>query len=188
MRFLLVSLLLLLPHATGTLQHQVDLEPMLHDDKALQKLTILYQYEPRANHGFQMFYVRGDGSLILQAFPERPMATRNIPTCRNRVNQEKVKEIVRLMIQRHFWDLPERSFIFLSVSQSEETLEIHTIAVDDGITEARRNFGVGTYAGKQESMPADFAVVEEQLKQLKEFTLHTPERPCHLAPAIKFWK
>jgi hypothetical protein len=188
MKFLFVSLLLLLPHATGTVEHQVDLDPMLHDDKALQKLTILYQYEPRANHGFQMFYVRGDGSLILQALPERPLATRDLPTCRNRVSQDNVKGLVRLMIQRHFWELPERWFFFLNASQSEDALEIHTIAVDDGFAEARRMFGVGTYGGKQESLPDDFAIIEEQLKQLKDFTLHTPEKPCHLAPAIKFWK
>jgi hypothetical protein len=188
MRFLLVYLLSLLLGATGPLEHQLDLEPMLHDEKALQKLTIMYQYEPRANYGFQLFFVHGDGSLMFQAYPERPMAARDIPTCRNRVSQDKVKGLVRLMIQGHFWDLPERWFFFLNASQSEEVLEIHTIAVDDGFAQARRIFGVGTYAGKQEFLPANFAIIQEQLTQLKDFTLHTPDKPCHLAPAVKFWK
>jgi hypothetical protein len=115
---------------------------MLHDDKALQKLTIMYQYDPRAKHGFQMFFVRGDGSLTLQAYPERPMAAGDIPTCWNRVSQDKVKGLVQLMIERHFWDLPERWFFFLNASQSE-VLEIHTIAVDDGFAQARGFLGSG---------------------------------------------
>jgi hypothetical protein len=186
MRFCFAFLLLLLP--TETLQHQLDLEPLLHDDKALQKLTVMYRYEPRGNHGYQMFFIHGDGSLLSQAHPARPIANSDIPTCRNRISRDKVKELVCLIIQRRFWDLPDRNFLFLYISQPEGEIDLHTIAVDDGLAKARRSFAVGRYAENQESMPADFAAIQEQLEQLKDFTLHTPEKPCHFAPAVKFWE
>lgn len=186
MRLLFAFILVLLPQGTEPIQHQLDLEPMLHDADALKKLTIMHQ-QP-GDRGNQVFFVCGDGSLIFQAYPRRPMPTPEIPTCRNKVSQEKVKELLRLLIQKHFWDLPERQFIFVYASQTGEELELHTIAVDDGYARASRTFGVGTYAGKQESIPDDFSAIEEQLNQLKDFTLHTPEKPCHFAPAIKFWK
>ena len=186
MRFLLAFVLVLLPQGTEPIQHQLNLEPMLHDADTLKKLTIVHQ-QP-GNHGYQVFFVRGDGSLILQAYPKRPMPTPEVPTCRNKVGQEKVRELVRLFLEKRFWDLPEKRFTFVYASQTEEDLELHTIAVDDGYGRASRTFGVGTYAGKQESIPADFVAIEEQLNQLKDFTLHTPEKPCHFAPAINFWK
>lgn len=186
MRFLLAFVLVLLPQGTEPMQHRIDLEPMLHDADTLKKLTIMH--EQPGDHGFQVFFVRGDGSLIVQGYPKRTMATPEVPSCRNKVSQEKIRELVRLFLQKHFWDLPEKRFIFVYASQTEEELELHTIAVDDGYARASRTFGVGTHAGKQESIPADFSAIEEQLNQLKDFTLHTPEKPCHFAPAINFWK
>ena len=186
MRLLFAFILVLLPQGTEPRQHQLDLEPMLHDADTLKKLTIMHQ-QP-GDRGHQVFFVRGDGSLIVQGHPKRPMPTPEVPTCRNKVSQQKIKELVRLLIQKHFWDLPERQFIFVYASQTGEELELHTIAVDDGYARASRTFGAGTYAGKRESIPADFSAIEEQLNQLKDFTLHTPEKPCHFAPAIEFWK
>jgi hypothetical protein len=182
MKLLLVWLLVLLPKASEPYKHRLDLEPLLQDAKELRKLTIMYQ--PPAHHGFQLFFVRGDGSLILQAYPQRPIATTDIPTCRNKVSQDKVKDLVRLIINRHFWDLPEKNFIFVYASQRGEEIELHQISIDNGSGKAARTFGAGTYAGKQETIPDDFAAIEEQLIQLKDFTLSN--KPCHFAPAIKF--
>jgi hypothetical protein len=41
-------------------------------------------YAPPSHQGFQLFFVRGDGSLILQIHPQRPTARTDIPTCLNR--------------------------------------------------------------------------------------------------------
>ena len=185
MKLLLVWLLFLMPQITEPYKHRLELEPMLEDAVALRKLTIMYDVsEPLVHHGFQLFFVRGDGSLILQAYPQRPIATTDIPTCRNKVSQDKVKDLVSLIINRHFWDLPEKNFIFVYASHGEEKLVLHQISIDNGAGKAARTFGVGTYAGKQEIIPDDFAAIEEQLIQLKDFALSN--KPCHFAPAIKF--
>lgn len=182
MRLLLISLLFLMPQATEPYKHRLDLEPMLQDAQALRKLTIMYA--PPAHHGFQLFFVHGDGSLILQAYPQRPIAATDIPTCRNKVSQDKVRDLVRLVIDRHFWDLPEKRFLFVYAAQGEGELELHQISIDNGTEKASRTFGVGTYAGKQETIPNDFTAIEEQLIQLRDFTLSN--KPCHFAPAVKF--
>jgi hypothetical protein len=182
MKLILVCLFFLMPEATEPYKHRLDLAPMLEDADALQKLTIMYA--PPAHHGFQLFFVRGDGSLALQSHPQRPIPMTDIPTCRNKVSQDKVRALVRLIINRHFWDLPEKNLLFVYASQGEEQLELHQISIDDGAGKAARTFGVGTYAGKQETIPDDFAAIEEQLIQLKDFA--QSNRPCHFAPAIKF--
>lgn len=88
-----------------------------------------------------------------------------------------------MIIGLHFWDLPEKHFLFVYASQAEGELEIHQIFIGDGVEKAVRTFGVGTYAGKQETIPDDFAAIEEQLIQLRDFTLSN--KPCHFAPAVK---
>jgi hypothetical protein len=60
------------------------------------------------------------------------MALTDIPTCRARITQDAVRDLVRLIIQRHFFDLPERKFLFLYAPPSNDDLELHTIAIDDG--------------------------------------------------------
>jgi len=124
MRLLFAFILVLLPQGTEPIQHQLDLEPMLHDSDTLKKLTIMHQ-QP-GDRGNQVFFVCGDRSLIVQGYPKRPMLTLAVPTCRNKVSQEKVKELFRLLIQKHFWDLPERQFIFVYASQTGGELELHT--------------------------------------------------------------
>ena len=110
MRVLLAFLLFVLPQAFESDRHSLDLEPLLQDPAALQGLTVVYQ--PPIHQGWaQLFFVRGDGSLILQAYPDRPMAVTDVPTCRAKVSQDVVKDLVRSIIQRHFFELPERQFI-----------------------------------------------------------------------------
>lgn len=182
MKVLLVWLLFLMPQATEPYKHRLELEPMLQDAEALRMLTVLYQ--PPAHHGFQLFFVRGDGSLIVQGYPQRPIATTDIPTCRNKVSQDKVKELVSLLVNRHFWDLPEKRFLFLGGMPRAGELELHQLSIDNGAAKASRIFGVGTFADKKETIPDDFAAIEEQLIQLRDFTLSN--KPCHFAPANKF--
>src|SRR5256884_656933 len=99
MRVVLAFLLFVLPQAFESERHSLDLEPLLQDHAALQRLTVVYQ--PPIHKGWvQLFFVRGDGSLILQAHPDRPMPVTDIPTCRAKVSQDVVKNLVRLIIQR----------------------------------------------------------------------------------------
>ena len=165
--------------------HQLDLEPLLRDPAALQKLRIFYA--PPANKTYQAFFVFGDGSVILQAYPNRPMAVTDVPTCRGKVSTDRVKDLVRLIIQKHFFNLPEKQFLFVYAAQRPENLELHTIAIDNGAGKTSRTFGVGEYAGKQESIPPDFSAVEEELKQLKDSAFPPSGKTCQFAPAIKFW-
>ncbi len=182
MRIFLTLLLSFFLQSTEPYVQQFDLVPMLHDTQALQKLRIMY--DSPTQHGFQLLFVHGDGSLILQTYSGRPMATSDVPTCRERVDQDKIKELVRLIISKHFWELPEKRFLFINGEPSHAEFELHRIFISNGIERAVRDFGVGTYAGKQESIPDDFATIELRLQKLAESTFSN--KPCHLAPAVEF--
>jgi hypothetical protein len=185
MRFLLTLFLVILPQAVESGRHAFDLEPLLKDPAALQKLKIMYLPPIRRGWG-QVFVVRGDGSLILQAHPDRPMPVADIPTCTARVSQDAVKDLVRLIIQKRFFDLPERHFIFMDAAQGMEELEMHTIAIDDGLGKTRRTFGIGKFAGKEETIPPDFSAIEDELKRLRDSAFPPAGKICHFAPAITF--
>jgi len=114
------------------------------------------------------------------------MAITDIPTCRAKVGQDVVKNLVQLIIQRHFFELPEKHFIFLYATQGNEELELHTITVADGLAKTSRTFGVGKFAGKEEKIPPDFSAIEDELKRLKNSAFPPDGKPCHFAPAIKF--
>jgi hypothetical protein len=185
MRVALAFLLFVLPQAFESERHTLNLEPLLQDPAALQRLMVVYR--PPIHGGWvQLFFVRGDGSLILQTYPDRPMFVTDVPTCRAKVSQDVVKDLVRLIIQRHFFELPEKQFIFVYAAQGNEKLELHTITIDDGLTKTSRTFGVGTFAGKEEKIPPDFSVIEDELKRLKDSAFPPDGKPCHFAPAIKF--
>lgn len=185
MRIVLAFLLVVLPQAFESERHRLELEPLLQDPAALQKLTVVY-LPPGQKGWIQQFFVRGDGSLILQAHPDRPMAITDIPTCRAKVSQDVVKDLVRLIIQRHFLELPDKQFIFIYAAQSNEELELHTITINDGLAKTSKTFGSGKYAGKEEKIPPDFSAVEDELKRLKDSAFPPNGKPCHFAPAIKY--
>jgi hypothetical protein len=185
MRIVLAFLLVVLPQAFESERHRLDLEPLLQDPAALQRLTVVYR-PPSQKGWIQLFFVRGDGSLILQTHPDRPMAITDIPTCRAKVSQHVVKDLVQLIIQRHFFELPEKQFIFLYAAQSNEKLELHTITINDGLAKTSRTFGVGKFAGKEEKIPPDFSAIEDELKRLKDSAFPPDGKPCHFAPAIEF--
>jgi hypothetical protein len=185
MRVVLAFLLVVLPQAFESERHRLDLEPLLQDPAALQRLTVVY-LPPSQKGWIQLFFVRGDGSLILQAHPDRPMAITDLPTCRAKVSQDVVKDLVQLIIQRHFFELPEKQFIFLYAAQGNEKLELHTITINDGLAKTSRTFGDGKSGGKEEKIPPDFSAIEDELKRLKDSAFPPDGKPCHFAPAIKF--
>jgi hypothetical protein len=186
MRLVLVLLLFVLPPTLEPERHSLDLEPLLQDPEALQRLTVVY-LDGIVHKGWtHRFFVRGDGSLILQAFPERPLAVSDIPTCRAQVGQEVVRDLIRLIIKRHFFELPERLFLFVYAAQVNDELEPHTIVIDDGQAKTRRTFGVGMFDGKNETIPADFLAIEDEMKRLMGSVFPPGAKPCHFAPAIYF--
>jgi len=183
MRILVALLFTLLPKATERpYQSQLDLEPMLHDGKALAKLVIMYEL-PTAGRSFRLFFVHGDGSLALQLYPGRPMSTTDMPTCTGRVTPKEIQGLIKTMIEKHFWSLPERQYLFVNGKPTHEELGVHGIFVDNGLDKSARAFAVGTYLDKQESIPEDFAAVEQLLNKFANFTL---TKPCHFAPALEF--
>src|SRR5271154_2534678 len=184
MRIVSALLLFVVLQATATQPQQVDLEALLRDSTALQKVKIMY--EPPSRDSYRALFVLGSGSIVWQAYPNRPMALTEVPTCRVRLGADDVRDLIRLMIQRHFVDLPEKRFLFLSIAQDDKKLEIHTIAIDDGLTQTIRSFAVGEYDGKQESIPPDFAAIEKQLIDVKDSAFPSPGKPCHLGKALRF--
>jgi hypothetical protein len=183
MRILLALLFTLLPKATERpYQPQLDLEPMLHDGKALAKLVVMYEL-PTAGRGFRLFFVHGDGSLVLQMYPGRPMATTDIPTCTGQVTPKEIQDLIKAMMEKHFWSLPEKQYLLVNGEPPHEELGVHGIFVDNGSDKSARSFAVGTYLDKQESTPEDFAAIEQHLKKLADLTVL---RPCHFAPALEF--
>src|SRR5207247_8603363 len=105
MRVVLAFLLFVLPQAFEAERHSLDLEPLLQDHAALQRLTVVYQ--PPIHKGWvQLFIVRGDGSLILQAHPDRPMPVTDIPTSTAKVSQDVDKNLVRSSIKRQLFESP----------------------------------------------------------------------------------
>jgi hypothetical protein len=49
--------------------------------------------------------------------------------------------------------------------RSSKELEVHRIFISNGTEKADRVFASGTYADKQEAIPDDFAMIEQQFKQ-----------------------
>ena len=182
MKIFLTLLLSLFSQATEPYRHQLDLVAMLQDRQALQKLTILY--DSPTQYGFKLLFVHGDGSLVLQTYPGRPTATSDSPTCKERVDEARVKEVVALITSKHFWQLPEKRFLFVNGIPSHAEFEVHRIFISNGIERAVRVFGVGTYAGKTEAIPDDFSAIELHLQKLAESAFSN--KPCHLAPPEQF--
>ena len=182
MTTLLIVLLSLLPQSAEPWKHQLDLEPMLRDSESPKRLTIMY--DSPLQQGFEMLFVRGNGSLILQRYPGRPMATTDLPTCAEEISQDQVTKLAGLTGSKHFWELPEKRFLFIGGEPSHKELEVHRIFISNGTEKAGRIFAVGTYAGKQEAIPDDFAMIEQQFKQLAQSTF--AGKACHLAPAVQF--
>ncbi|MFL6439522.1 MAG: hypothetical protein ACJ71Q_18260 [Terriglobales bacterium] len=165
------------PAVRSEWQDRIELSHFLNDDAALNALTISYWPTYR-----QVVYVYGSGKLIAQSYPGLSFSKEYgvFPTCKAVLSPEKVRDVLRVMIQVHFFDLPQRSFVYAVASDDMEDFEKewrrHSIALDDGTTHAQRDFADGTYMGKRESIPQKFAAVETTLQRLMKETFK--DTPC----------
>jgi hypothetical protein len=107
-----------------------------------------------------------------------------VPTCRNKISTDTVKNLVRLLIEKHYLDLAEKQFLMRLSAQGREELEFHRISIDDGVGTVWRTFAIGEYAGRRESLPPDFVSIEKELQRLKELAFPRSKITCHFAPAI----
>lgn len=189
MRLQRVAFLLLLGLALPLLPVQwrtrIDLRQVLNNPVLLRSLTILYVNPQKPG---QMFYIRGDGTLTLQQLPVQANVWNSLaPTCRARVSPGPVTELLETFIARRFFDLPLKSFTFLDVSDDpHKELRIHTIIVEAGGERASRSFATGTYAGKTETIPPDFAAIETAVRSIQDDVFPPLSKDCSLAPPIKF--
>jgi len=180
-----------MPVAASDLHSRVNLEEILQNPALLHRMSLMWEYPPNVS-----LYVYGDGRLILQAYPVIPsdsdspilMTRRNgfVPTCKSKTGSDDVSALIRLMIEKHFFDLPEKSFAYNTVALERRKLELHTIAVDSGREKADRTFGVGKYGDQDESLPANFVAIEDALARMRDAAFPPAQRPCGIAPGIKF--
>jgi hypothetical protein len=178
----ITSFFLLLSAASNgsEFRERLDLERLLTDPGALPQLVI--EYEPGND---TVLFIYGTGAVVKQAYPPlRPNAL--VPTCTGKVSQDEVRELVRVLMRRHFFDLEIRSYFYATVSDDLKDfwkmLQLHSITIDDGKTRASRGFASGVYQDRKEIVPADFAVIEEVLRHIGSVT---EGKPCHVSPVIK---
>jgi hypothetical protein len=82
--------------------------------------------------------------------------------------------------------LPEKGYVYSTVAQQRRKLELYTIAIDNGSQKANRPFGVGEYQGKSESLPTDFAAIDEALAKMRDSAFPPHHRPCRVSAGIRF--
>lgn len=188
----LAILCFLLPVSASERRSRINLTEMLQNPAVLQRMSLMWDYPPTA------LYLYGDGRLILQAYqvipddPDDPYLIENrgglVPTCQTKIGVDDIRAVVGLMIDKHFFDLPEKSFVYSTAAYERRKLELHAIAVDNGREMANRTFGVGEFFGKTESLPPDFANIENALEKMRDSAFPPHHRPCGIAAAVSFGK
>ena len=163
---------------------RIDLKPLLDDPSALHRLRIAYMYDDKPG---QVFYLYGDGHLILQQLPTRRGVWADlVPTCTARVSEDIIKDLIRLLIEKNFFDLPEKRFLFLYASAaSEEDLHLHTIIIEAEEGRSSRSFGTGTFGKETQSIPPEFAEIEAAIQRIQNDAF-PPSKTCRVAPPLKF--
>ena len=114
--------------------------------------------------------------------PMELLEMRHFPTCASTASQQEIESLVRLMIQRHFVELPQKGFPSYVGAAEGFPLHLHTIVVSTKTKHGVWVFETGELNGKRESIPPDFVAVEDNLRQLKSAMTGTP---CPNAPEIK---
>jgi hypothetical protein len=191
-RWLAIFCFLLPTGSTSERRGRIDLNGLLASPATLSQMVLRWDYPPNSE-----LYLYGDGRLALQAYPvvpddpDSPFLLKNrslVPTCSTRISTADIKALLQLMIERHFFDLPEKSYVYMTAAYARRNLELHTIAVDNGKEKAERTFGVGKYQGQEESFPPDFAAIEQALAKIRDSASLPSRRPCGVEPGIKIRK
>ena len=94
------------------------------------------------------------------------------------MSPNEVKELVRLITNKRFFDLPEKRFFEVYIAQRSEELEFHRITIHDGVAKAGRVFVVGEYAGEMESLPSDFWAIEKEIVRIKNYKFPPSAKAC----------
>jgi hypothetical protein len=173
--FLAASAVIFVRHLTKP----SDLANMLTDATSLKDLRIYY------DESHDAFFVHGDRRLVLQKWrPDGIIGDGGIfvPTCTSTASQQEIESLVRLMIQRHFVELPQKGFPSYVGTAEGFPLHLHTIVVYTKTKHGVWVFETGELNGKRESIPPDFVAVEDNLRKLKSAMTGTP---CPNAPEIK---
>jgi len=163
---------------------RIDLTRFLDDPTLLPRLNISYGYPERPG---QTFFIRGNGSLVLQQRPLQPGTWNSlVPTCTAHIEGDTFKKLVKLLVDRHFFDLPQKRFIFLWASDDpEKQVHIHTINVYTRDVMAARSFATGTYGNEVQSIPEDFAAIESEIQRIRDDAF-SQSKPCRLAAPLTF--
>jgi hypothetical protein len=166
--------------SASELAERLDLKKVLSDSAALDKLVI--EYRPTNN---SVLFVYGTGRVVTQAHPQIG-SSELVPTCVGRIGQAEVKGLVQEIINHRFFDLPLNEYYFITASDDGDdfwrALKLHSITIDDGHSRASRQFADGIYQEKQQTIPADFAAIEEILLRMGKSAIG--DKPCHIAPGI----
>jgi hypothetical protein len=108
------------------------------------------------------------------------------PTCTGVVDDREIDALIRLMVQRHFERLPQKGFPNYVGAYDAFPWRLHVIVVDEGTTHGTWVFETGEMNGKAESIPPDFAAVEDYLRKLRSRTIPADGKPCPLAPEVQW--
>ena len=155
-------------------QRRLDLKRLLSRPEALNSLVIAYtSYENSCS-----LYVFGNGKAIIQP----TVATVElVQTCKADLTEDRLRALVQLFIDKHFFDLPERDFMMLDASEDDwAQVQLQTIRLTDDEGTASRTFGTGTYNGVKETMPSNFADIRTALIQLRDSAF--PKGPTNSCP------
>lgn len=151
-----------------------DLRQIANDDTAARRVEIRYRDEEHE----QLMIVHGDGEVVAQS--TKPSGSASL-TCKGRVAPTDVKQILVLMLNTRFLELPRNSYIVMGDDSDWRKLKIRSITVKEGGASAERYFAAGEYGGKKQKIPEQFAAVEKALLELKRNAIPEGTR-CTLAP------
>jgi len=154
------------------------LASMLTDTSSRKDLRIYY------DESHEGLFVYGDGRLALQKYRTDGTVEDDgvVPTCTSTASRQEIESLVRLMIQRHFVELPQNGFPNYVGAAEAFPWHLHIIMISSKSTHGLWVFETGELNGRRESIPPDFAAVEIGLRTLKNSMTGTP---CPDAPKVK---
>ncbi len=177
LRIAIVLLLLRSGGSSSTFQNSLELSAYLANAEALNRLVIQYN-----DSTSRALFVFGTGRVVRQAYPA--FSGEVVPTCVGKVQQDRVRKLVKDFAELRFFELPQKSYPFLIVSDDPaKDLQLHSIVFDDGTTQARRDFAFGSYGGKTEPVPGAFVAAEKLLLELESEAISP--RPCGMAQKLR---